>query len=265
MDKYKMLFKHNNRIIDLVGTALMIKRFPILIKDQKFLKENKNLPSKKKHDTCYILGTGPSLKSIDLAKIDGDTFATNMFYRYEDALKLNPNFYILVDEKFYIGKTIEVVPEIMERYPKANFLFNGLYRKQVEPLLPRDLVCNYVYLWNGSMNPRKTIDCSRVLPAMNNVVNIAICVAIYMNYKNIILLGCDFSSFAATKKVHCYAEAKEERNMTMAYELFNYSLVAEAHLSLAEYARERGINILNATQGSLIDAYERISSKHLEK
>lgn len=265
MDKYRMLFEFNNRIIDIMGHMLMIKRLPILIKDRKYLKQNKELLSKRKHDVCYIIGTGPSLKTIDLTKLDGDTIVTNMFYKYEDASKLQPDYYLLVDEQFYIGEIKKVIPDIVATYPDTNFLLNGLYRKQAEPLLQDFVKTNYLYMWNGSMSSRKRIDCSKVLPAINNVVNIAICVALYMNYKEIILLGCDFTSFVSAKNSHCYEDGEDNKNITLAYELYNYSLVAEAHLMLEQYARKNRIQILNATQGSLIDAYTRINSDYLEK
>lgn len=265
MDKYRVLFDLNNRIIDFFGLLLMIKRIPLLLRDREYRKRNQLLINEKKHNSCYVLGTGPSLKTIDLSKIDGDTIATNMFYQYDDSSKLNPDFYILVDEDYYIGDAKKYVPEIFQKYPNSTFLLNGLYRKEIESIVPNNLKVNYVYLWNGAMNSRKRIDCTKILPAMNNVVNIAISVGIFMKYDRIILLGCDFSSFAATKKVHCYNDEEAHRNMTLAYELYNYSLVAEAHLQLDKYAKMNGIKILNATKGSLIDAYERIPSEYLEK
>lgn len=265
MDKYRALFNMNINMIDFIGKLFMTKRAFFLFKNRKFLRKNKELLEKKSHDVCYILGNGPSLKNIDFSNLHGDTIVTNMFHKSENLFDFDPKFYLMIDEQFYIGEIKKEIQKVSKKFPNTTLLLNGLYKDYVDELLPKEKDRYYLYAWNGAMRRKKVIDCSKVLPAINNVVNIAICIALYMNYSEIILLGCDFSSFASMKKVHFYKEEEDTRNMTLAYELFNYSLVAEAHLELDLYAKDRGIKILNATKGSLIDAYERIPCDSIEK
>lgn len=265
MDKYNLLYQMNFRLIDVMGVLLSIRRFPFYLKNHEIRKNNTDLLKKKASDTCYIIGNGPSLKTIDLTKLHGDTMVTNLFYKFEHGTNFRPSFYFLIDEQFYFESHIQDVKNVISHYPETNLILNGLYRERINTLLPKTIKTNYLYIWNGSMRKSKKLDCTKLLPAINNVVGTAICTALYMNYEKIILIGCDFSSFASVKDAHCYNVETSEKGISLAYELYNYSLVANSHEELQGYAMKHNTKIFNATQGSLIDAYERISSREIER
>lgn len=101
------------------------------------------------------------------------------------------------------------------------------------------------------------------MPAFGNVACTGIACALALGYKKIVLLGCDFNSFASTTRNHCYTEKSTKRLYKMSYELYCYSLVAEMHDQLAMYAEEHDVEIVNASKGSLIDAYPTIVEEGL--
>ena len=113
-------------------------------------------------------------------------------------------------------------------------------------------------MYNGYYISPKEIDITKVMPAFGNVICAAIAFAIGVGYKKIVLLGCDFNSFAFPHEIHCYDGGKDNkaaRRIPLDFELFCYSFDATVHLQLAKYANLLGVEIVNSTKGSLIDAY----------
>ena len=113
-------------------------------------------------------------------------------------------------------------------------------------------------MYNGYYITPKKIDITKIMPAFGNVICAAIAFAIGAGYKKIVLLGCDFNSFAFPHEIHCYDGGKDNkaaRRISLDFELFCYSFDATVHLQLAKYANLLGVEIVNSTKGSLIDAY----------
>ena len=125
-------------------------------------------------------------------------------------------------------------------------------------LVNLDCKKTFLAMYNGYYIDPKKFELTKVMPAFGNVVCAAIAFAIGAGYKKIVLLGCDFNSFAFPHEVHCYDGGKENkavRRISLGYELFCYCFDAFVHVQLAEYARTLGVEIINSTKGSLIDAY----------
>lgn len=260
MGKYEMLFNLNLAIQNYGGKLLSIKRLPYIMKEKSSLERNRELFRFKKSDICYILGLGPSLKGIDLSKLKGDSIATNRFYRYDNIHQIDPTYYLMMDNAYFSDSEKQCLIDAKNQYPRSAFVLNGKYHAEAEQIVGSDLIY-YMYSWNGIFSG-KTIDLCKVLPAFGNVVCCAIGLALGLGYKRIVLLGCDFNSFATQKVQHCYEEAKDAPKLrTLASELFNYSFEAEMHNQLSDYAKKHDVVIVNGTPPSLIDAYPFLSEK----
>lgn len=256
MGKFHTLFKLNTLIMDVAGMALSAKRFPYLMKKKAYMNKNAQLKTLRKNDTCYVLGLGPSLKDVDLSKIDGDVFTVNGFYNFKGARDISPSFYFITDTFAYTNPDNTLIADAMDMFPDTVFVLNGLYQDAAAAKIgDRKNRHFYSFAWSGYFDPRKEIDFTKNLPIMGNIVNHVIMAAMYMGYKRIVLLGCDFNSFASRKQSHCYEEKDDARVLSLSYELFCYSFCADEHDLLARYAKAHGIEIVNATNGSLIDAY----------
>lgn len=250
MEKRYMQFIINQYEKNLAGACIHLIRTPYYYKIRNHLKKNRELKNKRVKDKCYIIGLGPSLKELDLGKIkDGDIITGNAFYRNENILDVSPLVYIMLDWRLYCEEEhIKTRTKAMEMFPDTNFILNGkFFNKDID-----SSNCFWICTWGTENFPRE-IDLSKVCPSFENVINLAIYVAIYMGYKEIILLGCDFNSFALRKKVHSYGV--EERTIPLSYELFMYAFVADSHHKLSKYAVSNNVKIINATKGSLLDAY----------
>ena len=257
MNKAMLHFRLDQKIRDAVSVALTVKRAPFMWKHKKIFARNAKLRELRRSDRCYILGTGPSLKSVDLSKLDADVMVSNHFHRFSQANAVNPLLYFMVDPAFFTGEENQDVVTAREMYPETGFVLCGKY-------LNEEIDADNVYWWCGwgpCTIPNK-VDMTKVMPSTFNVIGTAIATAIYMGYKEIVLLGCDFSSFACQKLEHCYDGSESaERGMDMYFDLYCYSFVAKQHMELYQLAKQQGCRILNATEGSLIDAYPRV---HLE-
>lgn len=255
MGKFNLIFDLDKVIMDIGAGVLSFFRLHKLLADQKYLIQNKELFEKKKRDICYVVGLGPSLKYVDLSKLDGDIIVTNRFTNVEGASLINPTFYCLIDGYFYNNKNDDTLKKATEMFSDSTFILNGKYRKTVPNLIDKEINDFYVYIFGGVFNHKNSIDLSKKIPLSGNVVITALFLALYLKYKKIVLIGCDFNSFASRKPIHCYEDESEERQISLAFELFCYSFVADTHYEINKYALDNNIEIVNATQGSLIDAY----------
>jgi hypothetical protein len=75
----------------------------------------KNIKLKNIHlgERCFILGTGPSLKAINLEKLKNEiTFGVNFLARMKDYSRINCKYYCLYDEDFY-GKYLDYTESLI--------------------------------------------------------------------------------------------------------------------------------------------------------
>lgn len=251
---FKFLFKINLWLINLGGYIRTIQYWFSEHYKFKVVMKNNVLLEKGVGKTCYICALGPSLKSVDLAKIKGDTMVVNHFYKMKDQYSdFVPTYYIMYDPGFIKPVYFDNLREAVSIYsPKGTifFLNSKLSRYDVGS------IDNIYYLsaFRGEFLGQN-FRINRVMPSFDNVVGVAIGTAMGMGYKRIVLLGCDFNSFASPVSNHCYAEKNNQRRIELWYELYRYAIVAYGHCTLQKYAQKHGIQILNSTKGSLIDAY----------
>lgn len=265
MDKFERLLILDKKIFGLYGRLITLKRLPIIIREKKIIKDNEKLKRIKRNKRCFIIGLGPSLKNIDLMALDGDIIVTNRFYKVDKAQDVNPLVYVINDSAYFDGDSVEDFLTATKKFPDSKFVLNGLYKNKIEKLVSKRDNFYYLLLWKGFFNPEKNeIDLTKLLPMSSNVIGTALYVALYMGYEEIILLGCDFNSFASPKQVHVYEDKESTRLWTMSNELFQYSFAADMHVQLDLYAKRHNQVILNGTEGSLIDAYERVSLDELQ-
>ena len=268
---FQDLYKLNLSFVNAGGYVKYLLRLLSLPNTLKLLKKNETLIKERKNDACYICGLGPSLADVDLDKLadmNVDTIVVNRFTKMSSTTKLQPTYYMMVDNAFAMPPVRDVLDEAVRLYPDTNFIWNTNFTKLDKNIM--EIPCRkfFIAVYKGYYHKPKKIDITKVLPAFGNCVCSAIGFAIGMGYKKIVLLGCDFNSFASQHQVHCYdggAGGKIPRLYALDRELYAYAFDATVHLRLGEYAKRQNVEIINATRGSLIDAYERIDMPELYK
>jgi len=269
---FRTLYNLNLSLVNAGGKVKYLLRLPSLSKTLKLLKRNEELISSRHKDTIYICGLGPSLADVDLDKIaeteEADTLVVNYFIKMAESTKLKPTYYLMADAGFVKPKRRPDLEKAIELYPNSKFIWNSSF-PVLDPSV-MDYPCDkyFMAMYDGYYIKPSKIDITSITPAFGNCVCCAVAFAIGMGYKKIILLGCDFNSFAFPHEVHCYdggIDSNAPRRVALDFELFSYSFDATVHLMLEQYSKSVNVKILNATKGSLIDAYERVNMPDLYK
>lgn len=228
-------------------------------KYKKLMMQNEKFRNIHNGERCFILGTGPSLKEVDHKLLANEIiFGVNYLYRGKIIDYLKPQYYCLYDENFYY-KNIDDTKELVDKLPGTTFFVRT---NAIGAFTKNNIGSNNIYYQSCKVfqfSDYISVDMTRNMTAPFNVVPGCIQTAIYMGFKEIYLLGCDFNSFASTKLEHFYSQDnKPPRETKLGFELKEYAQVAFHHYALNMYAGKNNISIINITPNSLLDAYPRM-------
>jgi hypothetical protein len=255
-----------------------------------FNKSNSNYKIKKIKKSCFIIGNGPSLKDIDIKKINEkyDTFVCNYFYVYNKK-KIIPTFYTLTDGAYFStnddyrfkrkhGKDkVKIILQNIfdENSELTTFLIPSVFKDQFNKTNIK--FTNKVIFFKESNYPIEEylpadINFNRAIPPSYNVLISNLCIAISLGYKNIYLLGADqdhninesyaykFSSFK--KKLKKYIEKKNKHKYQLNHSNTNtlgfWSTYRsfKAFNNINKYAKKNKINIYNCSTRGILDVFK---------
>lgn len=229
---------------------------------KKIIKKNaafKNIHAGKR---CFILGTGPSLNDLSKDQVERlkseVVFGVNSLYKSDVVCELNPKYYALVDNLYWESSS-SVFQDICDRY-KTNppiFLTDPRAKNIIDDLeLDQETV--YIHAKKYPVYGMSSEITDNIFGAMN-VISYSIIVAIYMGFREIYLLGCDYNAFCGFGRGHCYDDKEEMGGVSynLAFYLKYYHITTEFHYLIAKMAAEKGVKVVNLTRVSLLDAYPR--------
>lgn len=229
---------------------------------KKIIKKNVVFKDVHAGERCFILGTGPSLNDLSsdqVGKLKSEiVFGVNSLYKSDKVFDLNPSYYALVDNLYWESSS-SAFKEIRDRY-KVNppvFLTDPRAKKIVDDLqLGQDTI--YIHAKKYPVHTMSSEITGNIFGAMN-VISYSILVAIYMGFREIYLLGCDYNAFCDFGRGHCYDDKDEMGGVTynLAFYLKYYHITTEFHYLIAKMAIEKGVKIVNLSKVSLLDAYQR--------
>jgi len=228
----------------------------------KLVKLNVKYKDIHKGSRCFIIGTGPSLNQLtksQLAKLKNEIiFGVNSYYKIEILKEIIPKYYSLFDN-LYWEEEKDFFKSILQKYIKETPIFLTDYRAWF--LLNKLGICDKSMFLFAKKYPINEInnDPTKNMHIGMNVVCSTILIAIYMGFKEIFLLGCDYNSFATIIPEHSYNDEDEKKYNTenLAFYLKFYAITTKFHYLIADLAMKKGIKIINITNGSLLDAYPR--------
>lgn len=237
-------------VINVISRCRYIFDYP---KYRKYIKNNGELKNKYFGETCYILGNGPSVKNLDISLLKGKyTFAVNGFYESSLFYELRPSFYCIYDRFEFERRKMQIQQLIDNNADNMKFFFS---RRAIGQLV-NDSDCYYVYSTILPTCHNNKYDITTNSNTFINVLGFCIMCAIFMGFKKIVLLGNDFSRFASQKQHHFYdVDRHITRKESMYQELQGNAIAIMQHKRLADYCRKNEIEIVNATQESLMDVY----------
>lgn len=246
------IYRAYNNISDLL--------FLFDIKSKRTLNKNKNYRNKHIDSRCFILGTGPSLGGLsekDLQLINKEiVFGVNSLYRSKIGLSVRPKYYALMDN-IYWGRWDHTFEEVIRAYEENPPIFiTDIRAKKILDNISMESKPVFLYAKKYPVN-KISDDLTNNIHALMNVVSFSILTAIFMGFKKIYLLGCDYNAFCNEGYGHCYDDAVDVTSYDLAFFLRNYWLITEFHYLIGKLAIENGVEIINLTPHSLLDAYPK--------
>lgn len=233
---------------------------------------------------CFILGNGPSVNKLDFSILkDEITFTVNQLSRREDFYKIKTNYHMWADERFF--DIDEGRPEDMELLRTMIAVKTADNNPVIFYKLPaHDMIKKYhldetlnirYFMECGRMSNRASCDFSKLVPSFSTVVHYLVLLAVYMGFKDIYLLGCDCTGIINTVQSrietsdsmqYAYNITENERRRMLKSntmypikdELRWYASIFDDYELLQKYCLRHNVNLLNATEGSLIDCLPKV-------
>lgn len=245
---------------------------------------------KKKTNRLFILGNGPSFNVVEkyLDKIQNTDFlSVNQSINTELFFKLKPKMFVVVDMIYWMHPDSEFVVKTYENAKRIDwdiemfipYNFPSYMKKRLEEN-PHVKVCRYANNpWEPELNIAKRLKWylykkGVISPNGSNVSIAAIYTAILNQYKNIYLLGVEHSWMKDIKvndknevvliDRHYYGDTEhvwvdyDGKPIKLTDFLSSQLTTFTMHMNLRAFADYLGdVKIINCTEGSYIDAYER--------
>lgn len=242
-------------------------------------------------DTLVILGNGPSLRTV----IDEDApllashpcLAVNFAANAPEFVTLRPRYYVLMDPHFFATPMAD--PNVERLFDNFNRLVSwpmtlfvpAAQAKRLSGIANPNVTVapfNPVAAEGFGLFERALYGLRLAMPRPRNVLIPSIMIGIWLGYKRIAIVGADHTwlrtlevdddNRVVTVQPHFYADnASEKARVTSVYRdvrlhdiLLSFHVAFRSYHRIASFARARGVEILNATPGSFIDAFPRIKS-----
>lgn len=224
---------------------------------------NRSIPAIKTiqniHDgqRCFIVGNGPSLTISDLEKLKGETsFGTHRIYEIYKWTSWRPTYYCAQDHALIVNSFHEI----------NNKILSQKYIALVETLrYPQILDAMYFNLKKEEYSdgfPGFSDDISNKIVSGSTVTYMCLQIAVYMGFKEIILLGIDHNY---SRMIDQNGNLVNQKSIT---DHFSDNDKSEniprldkstlAYLAAKQYADSHRIKIYNATRGGKLEVFERV-------
>lgn len=244
-----------------------------LIKKEGFCSNPKirGLKDKFKGKRCFIIGTGPSLRTEDLELLknkDEIAFASNKIFKIFNKTSWRPQLYCISDLEvflFYFDKICSLNFEY-------EFLVNIMNSKYCDKIDKQQLIGDNKYIFEIYKDEIRDAKTGKWVPNFSEhpdkyIVDGGITVtyamiqwAYFLGFKEVYLLGVDFNYEDLTgmdsKKGDHFCENYIERG-----ELVNNPKIEEsfkAYEVAEKFSREHNFRIYNATRGGKLEVFERV-------
>lgn len=235
-----------------------------------------------KGQRCFILGSGNSIRGQDLLRLSGEIVMTqNHFHAHEEIEEINPAYHVCVPKyqpQEYDNDWSDWLLTMDSRLPKGTKLF---FDKNTKYLIDKmglfgDRVFYMKTGYSEIVANSAPVDLTRSIMSVPTVLTQCLAVAIYMGFSEIYLLGFDLDQVCRmndSATIRFYGHSPITNNK---YEVeTNHKTGNSGGDWLAQWriwrqcgllkvaAERRGVKIYNATEGGLLNVFERHSYDEL--
>ena len=255
---------------------LHIKSQLVDVIPDSLLNKNRIFKDLHKGKRCFILGSGHSIVEQDLTRLNGEIVMTqNHFHTHEHIGILNPRYHVVVPKYQpieYDNDWIAWLNSMNEKLPKDTIIFMGKNTKYLVDKI--SLFNGRVYYMSAGYNcaliHKAPIDISRTIMSVQTVLLQCLAIAIYMGFSEIFLLGFDLDQVCRLSErkrlrfygmspitANRYEEKAEESTGASGIDWINMWIIWRQCNLLKQEAERRGIRIINATRGGLLNMFDR--------
>lgn len=212
-----------------------------------------------KNESCFIVATGPSLKMEDLDILferKAFSFGVNKIGYAYASTKWRPTYYVGIDRRLVESEYFSSIkPEEQSVYAFIGDESESFWEREHGSNVLKYHFCSE---WAFGRYPKFSEDLSRKSYTGGTVVYLCMQLAVYMGFREIYLLGVDFTGAGehGSKYNHFYSE---EELTSVSYT----NQVKAAYEKAKKYADEHGIKIYNATRGGKLEIFERVDFDNL--
>ncbi len=231
------------------------KRF--ISKDMHKYKQLLRFNNIHKGESCFIIGTGPSLTSDDINKLkDKFTIGVNTLYKLYEKTDFRADYYCVIDPS-----TFGDIQDDLEKYKIENLFYasNRIKKCKLSSAIPFALDCSSFYTMLCPEYYGYTKFSDDIVKGVYDgasVVYAAIQLAVYMGFDKIYLLGVDCN----------YDKSEELHASKLGYSKdYKYNWTKQTGSSMIngfsvaqEYALSNDIKIYNATKGGMLEVFPRV-------
>lgn len=225
---------------------------------------------------CFILGNGPSLNKCDLSRLDDEfTFGVNGIFYKHDEIGFVPSVYVVEDN--------HVIDDNLDRINDFHChlkMFPIEYKRRIRTT-PNTLFFNlnrsfYEKRSAYFQNPRFSKDCSERIYGLGSVTMVNLQLAYYMGFKEVYLIGMDFSyTIPPSAVVEGLDITSTEDDINHFHPDYfgkgkkwhdpNLEQVLKSYEYSKKVFEKDGRKIYNATVGGKLEVFERVEFEELFK
>ena len=246
-----------------------LKAVPI---PDSLLAPNAKLKGRHEGERCFILGNAPSAKLIDLTLLRGEiVLSVSSGYLHKGYSEIAPRYHCVPQITYHgqikenilnwlkemhenLGGAELFLNETEASVVKENNLFSG---RKVYYLALRESIDTWV--------EKEIIDITKPTPNCQSVPIMALFIAMYMGFKEIVLLGIDHDNFITGEYNYAFsqgpivkAKSNTGRNTTPLHDdLQALAYLWRQYRAIRNIAEKNGIRIINATPGGALDEFPR--------
>jgi hypothetical protein len=227
---------------------------------QESIKKIRALKDTHSGERCFIIGNGPSLKNTDLTRLKNEfTFGMNRFYLAFPELGFETSLLLTVNDL-----VIEQCAEDIRALPIPTFVsWRG--RKWIQP------AANLHYLYTSYQLPGFSKDASGRLWEGATVTYVAMQLAYYMGFKQVVLIGVDHNFTTQGKPNTTVVSGGDDPNHFNAsyfgkgfrWQLPDLDTSELAYTMAREAYHTDGREIIDATVGGKLTVFPKVDYESL--
>ncbi|MGQ9832425.1 MAG: 6-hydroxymethylpterin diphosphokinase MptE-like protein [Candidatus Villigracilaceae bacterium] len=212
-------------------------------------------------ERCFIIGNGPSLKHTDLTRLKGEyTFGLNRIYLLFPELGFHTTYFVSINDL-----VVEQCAEEIAALPMPKFI--AWHANRYFQRLPKDTI----FLYTTYTGPKFAYDLTGRIWEGATVTNVALQLAFYMGFQQVILIGVDhnFTSKGEANKT-VISDGDDPNHFSPAYfgKGFRWQLpdleTSEIGYRLARQAYQKaGREVLDATIGGKLTIFPKVDYETL--